>query len=54
MKTTIKQQVKELFDLGLISRGNSSHRKIRMNKKQIELTLNLHYNREYKLNEFRK
>ncbi len=46
--------VAELFDLGLISRGNSSHRKIRMNKKQIELTLNLHYNREYKLNEFRK
>jgi predicted transcriptional regulator len=44
--------VMELFSLGLISKGNSSHRKIRMSNKQIALTLNLQYNREYKLNEF--
>jgi len=46
--------VMELFRLGLISKGNSSHRKIRMNQKQVALTLNLQYNREYKVNEFGK
>lgn len=46
--------VMDLFDLGLITKGNSSHRKIRMSQKQVALTLNLQYNREYKLNEFGK
>jgi len=46
--------VMDLFDLGLITKGKSSHRKIRMSQKQVALTLNLQYNREYKLNEFGK
>ena len=44
--------VMDLFKLGVITKGKSSHRKIRMSNKQIALTLNLQYNREYKLNEF--
>lgn len=46
--------VMELFELGLITKGKSAHRKIRMNPKQVALTLNIQYNREYKLNEFGK
>nr|BAR19027.1 LexA family transcriptional repressor [uncultured Mediterranean phage uvMED] len=37
----------ELFKLGLISKGKSAHRKIRLSRKQINLIPTLHFNKEY-------
>lgn len=39
--------IKELFLLGLISKGYSAHRKIRMNDNQLTAVDNLAYNKEY-------
>ncbi len=46
--------VNDLMKLGLIDKGDSSRRKIRLNNKQIKLVNSLKINYTYQENEFRK
>ena len=41
--------IKELYLIGLISKGHSAHRNIRMTKEQIKAVPNLRYNKEFKM-----
>ena len=41
----------ELYLIGLISKGYSAHRNIRMTKEQIKAVPNLKYNKEYEIND---
>ena len=41
--------VRELFLIGLITKGYSAHRNIRMTKEQIKAVPNLRYNKEFKM-----
>ena len=43
--------IKELYLIGLISKGYSAHRNIRMTKEQIKAVPNLKYNKEYEIND---
>ena len=41
--------IRELYLIGLISKGSSAHRNIRMTKAQIKAVPNLRYNKEFKV-----
>tara|TARA_B110000003_G_C16504565_1_gene478739 strand:- start:502 stop:783 length:282 start_codon:yes stop_codon:yes gene_type:complete len=43
--------VRELFLIGLITKGYSAHRNIRMTEDQMKIVPNLNYNKEYKIND---
>ena len=46
--------ISELYELGFISKGESSHRKIRMDTEQLVSIEHLNFNREYSVKDLRR
>ena len=46
--------IAELYELGFISKGESSHRKIRMDTEQLVSIEHLNFNREYSVKDLRR